>query len=349
MGGAWRQIPVAMSGHAPSLHRTHFLTLWLGFCVASGSAAVTAQETPKPILRATETGWSLAFRDAKLARSNGGFVSSAPAMSAKPGVTAVEFKSPSLGILKRLTVVLPRSYAAEPGRKYPVAYFLDGYGGSDARWARETPLAQMVDQFDIIAACPDGTANSWYCDSPIHPEHKYETFIFKDVVEYMDRHYRTRAQPGGRAITGLSMGGHGAMFVGLRHPEVFGTVASMSGGLDLRPFPESWEIKRWLGDVKTNRANWETHTVINVLEGVKPGRQNIWFDCGQGDFFLDMNRRVHEKMEKLGLPHLYAEYPGGHDWSYWNAAVERQMAFFDASFRDGKQRAMPPGPPKPPD
>ena len=248
-------------------------------------------------------------------------------------VVEVEFQSPSLGIAKKMMVVLPAGYKADAAAAYPVAYFLDGYAGSHARWVKETPLVEMADKYGIIAVCPNGTKNSWYFDSPVRPENKYESFIFKDVVGYVDQHYKTRAVPAGRAITGLSMGGHGAMFVGLRHPEVFGAVAAMSGGLDIRPFPDKWNIKDWLGDIKTHPENWESGTVFNVVDGVKPGVQRILFDCGKSDFFLGVNRKTHEKMVKLGIPHLYEEYPGAHNWAYWKPAVKRHMAFFDAFFR----------------
>jgi len=248
-------------------------------------------------------------------------------------VRTVVFDSPSLGIPKQMTVVLPDGYGASGSNVYPVVYLLDGYMGSDARWVKETSLRQRVDQYGLIAVCPDGSKNSWYFDSPLQPTNRYEHFIFQDVVGYVDRHYRTRAVPAGRGITGLSMGGHGAMFVGLRHPEVFGAVAAMSGGLDIRPFPDKWDIKVWLGDIRHHPENWERGTVVNLFDALKPGAQRIQFDCGTSDFFIGVNRAAHEKLEKLGIPHVYEEYPGAHNWAYWRLAVDRHLAFFDGFFR----------------
>ena len=267
-------------------------------------------------------------------------VACAAALTPGAEIAQVTFPSPALAIDKKLTVVLPRAYAADAAARFPVVYFLDGYAGSDERWAKQTSLPELVDQDGIIAVCPDGAVDSWYVDSPIHPEHRYETFIWQDVPTWVDAHYRTRATPVGRGITGLSMGGHGAMFAGLHHPEVFGAVASMSGGLDIRPFANNWGIKNWLGDIKDHQRDWDEHTVITQLERVKPG-QAILFDCGTADFFLAVNRFTHAKLDALKIPHQYQEFPGGHSWDYWKPAVIRHMAFFAAFFNGAKPVATP--------
>lgn len=76
--------------------------------------------------------------------------------------------------------------------------------------------------------------NSWYFDSPVDTAYRYETHISKEVVGFIDGHYRTRANKKYRAITGLSMGGHGALFIALRHSDIFGAAGSISGGVDLK-------------------------------------------------------------------------------------------------------------------
>ena len=88
----------------------------------------------------------------------------------------------------------------------------------------------------------------------------------------MDKNYRTLASRGSRAISGMSMGGHGAMYLAIRHPETFGTSVCLMGGVDIRPFPNNWEIKKRLGDISTNRENWEEHTVINQAKEIKGRR-----------------------------------------------------------------------------
>ena len=98
--------------------------------------------------------------------------------------------------------------------------------------------------------CPDGGSTSWYYDSPIDPAYQYETHVAEECVQYMDQNYRTRANRGSRAISGMSMGGHGAMYLAIRHPETFGTSVCLMGGVDIRPFPNNWEIKKRLGEIE---------------------------------------------------------------------------------------------------
>jgi len=254
-------------------------------------------------------------------------------------VSRLVFYSAALHQSKNITMVLPDDYSTNLiQRHYPVVYFLNGYLGNDRTFLDGTSLPQLVDQYKIIAACPDGGTNSWYFDSPIYPEHKYETFIWCDSVKYVDEHYRTIEASTGRGITGLSMGGHGAMYIGLRHPEVFGAIASMSGGLDIRPFPDNWDLKQWFGDPKTHADNWENNTVINLLDQVKLGGQAIYFDCGTNDFFLRVNRAVHAKMNRLGFQHKYEEFPGGHTMDYWRPATVRHMFFFENFFGIATQK-----------
>ena len=84
---------------------------------------------------------------------------------------------------------------------------------------------EIADEKGIIFVCPDGK-DSWYWDSPKNPAYRYETFVSSELVNYIDRNYKTIADRKGRAITGLSMGGHGAMWLGIRHKDVFGAAGS---------------------------------------------------------------------------------------------------------------------------
>ena len=103
----------------------------------------------------------------------------------------------------------------------PVIYLLHGYGGNARTWVGIKPdLSKIADEKGIFFVCPDGK-NTWYWDSPLNADVRYETFISDELVKYVDSHYKTVADRKGRAITGLSMGGHGAMWNGLRHSDVF--------------------------------------------------------------------------------------------------------------------------------
>ena len=101
---------------------------------------------------------------------------------------------------------------AMAGEKCPVLYLLHGYGGNAGTWLGIKPeLPRIADKEGIIFVCPDGK-NSWYWDSPLNKEYRYETFVSKELVNYIDKNFTTKAERGGRAVTGLSMGGHGSLW-----------------------------------------------------------------------------------------------------------------------------------------
>ena len=184
----------------------------------------------------------------------------------------------------------------------------------------------------MIIVCPDGGYNSWYLDSPIDSATRFETYIGKEVPGYIDAHYPTIKNRKGRAVTGLSMGGHGGLFLGFSHADTFGACGSMSGGVDLQPFTKNWELMEKLGDTITDRINWKKFSVINVIENYPKDSLAIIFDCGTEDFFYTVNHHPHDKMIELKIPHDYTERPGKHDWEYWKNAVQYQLLFFSNYF-----------------
>ena len=142
-----------------------------------------------------------------------------------------------------------------------------------------------------------------------------------------------RREASQRAITGLSMGGHGALWLAMRHPDIFGSAGSMSGGVDIRPFPKSWNMPDRLGAKADYPQRWEEHTVVNLVPTLKPGMLNITVDCGTDDFFAGVNRELHRRLLDACIPHDYAERPGGHSHAYWANSIRYHLLFFNEVFR----------------
>lgn len=232
-------------------------------------------------------------------------------------------------------VILPQGYSKT--KQYPVVYLLHGYGGSQKTWMRIKPsLPQDISSLQMIIVCPDGK-NSWYWDSPINPKSQYETFVSKELIDFIDKKYSTIQSPKGRAITGLSMGGHGGLWLGIRHQDVFGACGSMSGGVDIRPFPNNWEMKKSIGDYKNNPSVWDEHTVINQISKIEPNSTQIIIDCGVNDFFYEVNQKLHEKLLYHNIQHDYIVRPGKHDGNYWKNAIDYQLLFFHKFFSKANQ------------
>ena len=232
-----------------------------------------------------------------------------------------------------LNIVIKPEHYTEQGQHLPVLYLLHGAGGNQKDWISNAPeLKEYVDRYNLIIVCPDGGKTSWYFDSPIDATMKYETYVSKELIDYIDQAYSTIKDKAGRAITGLSMGGHGAFYLSFRHQDVFGAAGSMSGGVDFRPFPNNWDISKRLGTFAQEPQNWDKNTVINLLDLIKGSSLKIIFDCGVDDFFCTVNRNLHQKMLENKIPHDYIERPGRHTWEYWKNSIKYQLVFFNDFF-----------------
>ncbi len=239
--------------------------------------------------------------------------------------------SPSMSKDIPVIVVTPDGYA-ESQKHYDVVYLLHGFGDNFRGWTAKGGVAPLADLYDLIIICPDG-AKSWYWDSPENSSLRYESFISEELIEWVDASYRTNATREGRAITGLSMGGQGALYISLRHPELFGAVGSTSGGVDIREFPEGWDMHKLLGPKRENPERWDEWAVINLIElAPKDGSLGIIVDCGTEDFFYDVNIALHNKMLEFGIPHDFYVRPGKHHWPYWKNSIKYQMLYFSDYF-----------------
>lgn len=239
--------------------------------------------------------------------------------------------SPSMKKNIRAVVITPDSY--NKTSKFPVVYLLHGHGGNQADWISKVPsITKYADQFNLIIVCPDGNTNSWYFDSPVDSSWKYETYVSTELVSWIDNHFSTIKARSGRAITGLSMGGHGALYLAFRHQDVYGAAGSMSGGVDITPFPNNWEIAQRLGTYAKYRERWQQHSVINLTHLLTPGSLAIIIDCGTEDFFYKVNIGLHEKLLYSNIPHDFITRPGSHNWEYWTNSVAYQLLFMSRYF-----------------
>ncbi|GGE69941.1 S-formylglutathione hydrolase FrmB [Pedobacter psychrotolerans] len=262
------------------------------------------------------------------------FTSLFPVVSFAASVDTVNTYSKVMNKEIKAVVVKPNTYSAS--KKYPTLYLLHGAGGNYADWVKQTPDRETVenlsDLFSMVVVCPDGGVTSWYFDSPIDKTYQYETYVSNELVNYIDQHYATIKDRSGRAITGLSMGGHGALYLAFRHQDVFGACGSMSGGVDLRPFPENWNISKRLGPYSENPDRWEGNSVVNLTHLLVPNKLAMMIDCGDGDFFYKVNVALHDKLLDRNIPHDFIIRPGVHNWAYWGNAIHYQMLFFSKYF-----------------
>jgi len=252
-------------------------------------------------------------------------------------VDTISVYSPKMKKEVKNVVILPENYNLK--KRYPVVYLLHNYKENFAKWVRNVPsIKTQANEYQFIIVCPDGGSDSWYFDSPVDSTSQYETYITKDLVSYVDTHYSTIANRSQRAITGQSMGGHGALYIAIRNKNVFGNAGSMSGAVDLRSFTRLYDIAKKIGTIETARSEWDNRSVINLVENLKDDELNLIIDCGVSDYFYQINAGLHRRLMSLKIDHEYIERPGEHDWAYWANAIQYQFFYFSKHFEKAKKK-----------
>jgi putative tributyrin esterase len=256
-------------------------------------------------------------------------------------VDNIDVQSPSMNKTYKAAVVLPSSYGKNKAA-YPVLYLLHGGGGHFRDWLTQVPDKMMVknlaDQYNLIIVMPEGEGFSWYMDSPHDPASQFETHIIKEVITTIDKTYRTVNDKKGRVITGLSMGGHGAMYLSTRHPDMFCAASTMSGAMDMnftsaKPNADMLKslnerFQALLGTTDPNSDVFVKNSIMNMTETIRTNGLPIFIDCGVDDFLIGVNRELHQRLVYNGTPHDYIERPGGHSWVYWENALPYHALFF---------------------
>jgi putative tributyrin esterase len=264
-----------------------------------------------------------------------------PVLAAR--IDTLEIPSTAMNKTYKAAVALPNSYAK--GRSnYPVVYLLHGAYGHFGDWLRSTPDKMLVhnlaDQYNVIIVMPEGENFSFYLDSPVNKGSQFETYITQEVVQKIDKTYRTIADKKGRVITGLSMGGHGALYLSAKHPELFSGAGSMSGAVDMgvirkRDTPEKINkmMESVFGPEGASQEVYDSYAVLGMLDTIKANNLELIIDCGVDDFLIEPNRELHRRMVYAKIPHEYTERPGAHTWEYWENALPFHMLFFDKVFK----------------
>ncbi|WP_040005812.1 alpha/beta hydrolase [Fibrisoma limi] len=260
-------------------------------------------------------------------------------------VDTIDVPSARMNRTLRAAVVLPERYLKAKKRDtqpFPVLYLLHGGTGSFRDWltkpADNQLLHHLADQYNLIIVTPDGDQTSYYFDSPLVSSSQFETFISQELIHKIDNTYRTVRDRKGRIIAGLSMGGHGAMFIASRHPDLFAAAGSMSGVMNINT--ATWKVKpdfaksraenfaKLLGPPAAGDATYPGYTMVTLADRLKSNGLPLIFDIGVDDFLIETNRDLHRRLLENNTPHEYTERPGEHTWAYWENALPYQVLFF---------------------
>jgi putative tributyrin esterase len=187
----------------------------------------------------------------------------------------------------------------------------------------------------MIVVMPEGN-NGWYTDSARAESERYESHILKELIPDVQKRYRTIEARYGRAVAGLSMGGYGALKLGLKFPDMFVFAGSISGALaapawtenDLKdPGPIRDSVLGVFGPAgsETRKAN----DIFEMVRALPAGRiaalPYFYLDCGTEDGLSSFSSQFAALLREKKIPHEYRELPGNHNWAYWDAQVQEVL------------------------
>ncbi|WP_199137325.1 alpha/beta hydrolase [Pedobacter sp. ASV12] len=221
-------------------------------------------------------------------------------------------------------VFKPKNYAQQD--KFPVIFLLHGYSGNYKQWNNIMDAQKYADQYGFILICPDGLFSSWYLNSPVKKDWQFESFFFDELYPDIQKKYKTDTQ--NVFITGLSMGGHGALHLFIRRPELFAGAGSTSGGIKLSDGFGKFGLGDLLGNPPATDEAWKKYSVIDNIGQLKGNAKPIIFDCGANDFFYASNNELKQKCDSLKLNATYISQPGAHNKAYWAKSIRQQFEFF---------------------
>ena len=216
----------------------------------------------------------------------------------------------------------------DPTEKYPVVFMLHGHGGNFRSYFADGRFRDVADRYGFILVAPDGFRDCWYIDAPKPNEKQFESFFFRELLPELERRYPIDTN--NRFITGISMGGHGAMWLFLQHPDSFRSAGSCSGVLELRfSGNRDGSLTRILGDYAEGaNTHFRDYSCIHHLENIAGKDKYICFDCGTEDYLYEAAKLFRERCDALKIKARSIFSPGKHNGSYFEDAFRAHFDFF---------------------
>jgi enterochelin esterase-like enzyme len=274
--------------------------------------------------------------------------------------TEVKFYSEAVQRQMVINVILPRGYD-ESEVRYPVLYLCHGLTSNYNEFIY-VGVPEYLNRFDMIVVMVD-VGNSWYVNwakSEDGEQNNFADLVCVDIITYVDKHYRTIAERKGRAINGISMGGFGAISLGLSHPDLFCSIASHSGALGwarsqrevLQKGEKPWVIwEQAFQDTVTRYRDIHVQGYSTPKERTPKGQPfvkqedidavdpftlvlkvpkeklpHIYLDCGVEDFLIKANREFMQLLVENDIPFHYGQSAGKHEEDYWGRETSVSMA-----------------------
>ena len=247
-----------------------------------------------------------------------------------------DFYSETLQLAVSMDVLLPRTTQAQRdalglGYRFPTLFLLHGMSADHTGWQRFTSIERYT-RFMNLAVVMPAVHRSFYTDQA--DGYPYWTFISEEVPAQARFFFPLATERERTFVAGLSMGGYGAMKMGLRHPERYAAAASFSGAVDMgqrireAPAERAAEMRRTFGDFEKfpGSDNDLTHVASQLAASDRP-KPRLFLSCGTEDFLYENNLGFRDHLSRLSFDLTYEEGPGAHDWTYWDAQIQRCLSW----------------------
>lgn len=256
----------------------------------------------------------------------------------------LSMESKILGMDRKYAIYLPPDYETSQ-RSYPVLYLLHGAGDDQSGWIQFGEVLHITDKAiaegkctPMIIVMPDANTGQRGYFNSADGKWRYEDFFFEELMPYVEKKYRIRAEKRYRAVAGLSMGGGGTFVYALHHPELFSAACPLSAATG----PTSVENARerltrrdsTISDEEI-RNYYENYSVLKLIDQLPDKQKNAvrWYiDCGDDDFLYEGNCLVHIAMRKKEIRHEFRVRDGAHNWTYWRASLPEVLDFVSMGF-----------------
>lgn len=235
----------------------------------------------------------------------------------------IQMKSNMLDMNTTIAVIYPEHI--EKQKKVKVLYLLHGYTGHYMDWMRQTAIERYANMYNICVVMPS-VHNSYYTNNIYNI--KYFDYVAKELPQIIEHMFLVSKKKEDRYVAGLSMGGYGALKIGLTYPNTYEKIASLSGAIDVdrlyelnKHLPKS---KQFISAFRKMPVKGTKNDIFYLLEkaynkGHIPG---LFIACGTDDFLYPDHINLLKYLNEKNIPYTHQESPGGHEWRLWDMYIK---------------------------
>ena len=249
----------------------------------------------------------------------------------------IVIESPNLHENDSILVFIPQQFQANYAAEYcveccgepdpaPALFLLHGWSGCYRDWSNNTDLQKVADDSGFIIICPDGFYDSWYVDADDPYKRQWRKFFDKELYPTIMEKYSL--SPDKTFITGLSMGGHGAINLFLDDITRFRGAGSMSGVLDLNYEKGRLGLEGLIGPYVPENKRHDAESAINRIDRAQGTDKLMLISCGYSDSLYGASASFCERCREQGIPYIALFSPGTHSWKFWDYTLQLHLWYF---------------------